>query len=355
MTAGGARGDPDTAPAQGGSTVSSDRPIFVVGCPRSGTTMLSLMIHAHPRLAMPPESRFLLRTWRKRAKFADLSTPAQRMALARSCTRTGSKVRDLGLDPDEVVAAILAAPPTIGSAFGTIFKMYADRHGAARWGDKRPAYYQEVDLLLRLFPDAQVVHIVRDGRANVASLKRMGWWPYDSVGSMAAWSQAEYCSRRNARRLPADVFHVIRYESLVADPEPVLRELCRFLGEDFHPAMLKPNEVREVVPEKKVWHENLKQEVNTDRVESWRSGLEPWELGLMETVLRRKLRRWGYPLSGAGTRPSPRLVARYARDAVERRSAMRQRWAQESREAAAATYPVAAQLTSRQRELAAPA
>ena len=314
--------------------------------------MLSLMIHAHPRLAMPPESRFLIKTWRKREKYGDLSTPAKRLALAKSCVRTGSKVRDLGLDPDETLEAILAAPPTIGSAFGTVFKLFADKHGAARWGDKRPAYYQEVDVLLRLFPDAQIVHIVRDGRANVASLKKMPWWPYDSIGSMAAWSQAEFCSQRNQRRLPKDVFHVIRYESLVADPEPVLRELCAFLEEDFHPAMLEPSEVRDVVPEKKTWHVALNQSVNTDRVESWRKGLEPWELGLMETVLRRKLQRWDYRLSGDGARPSPKLVAKYAKDAFERRSAMRKRWAEESREAASATYPVAAQLTSRQIDLA---
>ena len=332
--------------------MTSDRPIFVVGCPRSGTTMLSLMIHAHPRLAMPPESRFLLKTWRKRQKYGDLSTKQQRTQLAKSCVRTGSKVRDLGLDPDETLEAILAAPPTIGSAFGTVFKMFADKHGAARWGDKRPAYYQEVDVLLRLFPDAQIVHIVRDGRANVASLKKMPWWPYDSIGSMAAWSQAEYCSQRNAKRLAPDVFHVIRYESLVADPEPVLRELCTFLDEDFVPAMLEPSEVRDVVPEKKTWHGNLKQSVNTDQVESWRKGLEPWELGLMETVLRRKLKRWDYQLSGDGTRPDPKLLARYAKDAFERRSAMRKRWAEESREAASASYPVAAQLTSRQIDLA---
>jgi len=332
--------------------VSSDRPIFVVGCPRSGTTMLSLMIHAHPRMAMPPESRFLLKEWRRRAKFGDLSTPEQRMKLAKACVRSGSKVRDLGLDPQETLEAILAAPPTMGSAFGTIFKMFADRHGKPRWGDKRPAYYQEVDVLLRLFPDAQIVHIVRDGRSNVASLKKMPWWPYDSIGSMAAWSQAEYCSRRNQKRLPADTFHVIRYESLVADPEPVLRELCRFLDEDFHPAMLEPSEVRDVVPEKKTWHGNLKQSVNTDQVESWRKGLDPWELGLMETVLRRKLKRWNYPISGAGERPSPKLVARYTKDAFERRSAMRKRWAEESREAATSPLPVAARLTSGQLALA---
>ena len=330
--------------------MTSDRPIFVVGCPRSGTTMLSLMIHAHPRLAMPPESRFLLKAWRRRANFGNLQTPKQRMMLAKAFVRTGSKIRDLGLDPQETLDKILAGPPTIGSAFGIVFKEFADKHGASRWGDKRPAYYQEVDVLLRLFPDAQIVHIVRDGRANVASLKKMPWWPFDSIGSMAAWSQAEYCSQRNAKRLPADVFHVIRYESLVADPEPVLRQLCAFLEEEFHPAMLEPSEVSDVVPEKKVWHENLKQSVNTDRVESWRKGLEPWELGLMETVLRRKLVRNGYTLSGEGKRPSPKLVAKYAKDAFERRSSMRKRWAEESKEAAAATYPVAAQLTSRQLE-----
>jgi len=315
--------------------------------------MLSLMIHAHPRLAMPPESRFLLKAWRRRANFGDLQTPKQRMQLAKACVRTGSKVRDLGLDPQETLEKILAGPPTIGSAFGIIFKEFADRHGKARWGDKRPAYYQEVDVLLRLFPDAQIVHIVRDGRSNVASLKRMPWWPFDSIGSMAAWSQAEYCASRNQRRLPADTFHVVRYESLVADPRTVLSEICAFLEEDFHEAMLEPSEFADVVPDRKTWHGELKAGVNTSKVESWRKGLEPWELGLMETVLRRKLTRHGYRISGDGKRPSPKLVARYAKDAVERRSAMRKRWAAESKEAAAATYPVAARLTSRQLALAA--
>ena len=328
--------------------MGSDRPVFVVGCPRSGTTLLSLMIHAHPRLAMPPESRFLLSTWRARDRFGDLSTPAQRRALARACTRKGSRVRDLGLDPKALRRQILAAPPTLGSAFGTVFKAYADLHGRARWGDKRPLYYQEVDVLLRLFPDAQIVHIVRDGRAVVASLKTMPWWPYDSIGSMGAWAQATYCARRDERRLPGDVVHVLRYESLVADPEAELRRLCAFLEEDFDPAMLEPSEVRAVVPEGKTWHGNLSRSVGTARVEAWRSGLEPWELGLMETVLGRRLRDLGYPRSGAGRRPTPVLLARYAVDLAGRQAAMHRRWLGERREAARSASPVAARLTSRQ-------
>jgi hypothetical protein len=332
--------------------VSSDRPIFVVGCPRSGTTLLSLMIHAHPRIAMPPESRFLIKTWRKRAQFGDLSTRRERRRLARACVRPGSRIRDLGLDPKETKRKILTAPPTIGSAFGTVFAEFARQHGKERWGDKRPAYHQEVDVLLRLFPDAQIVHLLRDGRANVASLKKMPWWPYDSVGSMAAWSQAEFCARRDQRRLSSDTFHVVRYESLVAEPEKALRGLCDFLDEEFSDAMLEPSEVAHLVPEHKSWHVNTRSGVTAAQVESWRTGLEPWELGLMETVLRRQLTRNGYELSGEGARPSPVAVARYAKAALVQRTAMRTRWWEERREARTSTQPVAARLTSAQRALA---
>ena len=332
--------------------MSSDRPVFVVGCPRSGTTLLSLMIHAHPRLAMPPESRFLLTLWRRRAELADLSTRKKHRRLARNIARHRSRIVDLGLDQRATIKAIMAAPPTMGSAFGTVFAEFARLHGKARWGDKRPLYYQEVDVLLRLFPDAQIVHIVRDGRANVASLKAMPWWPYDSIGAMAQWSHAEWCSRRNARRLPADTFHIVRYESLVAEPRRVLGRLCDFLEEDFHPAMLEPARVREIVPERKTWHANLDESVSTDRVDAWRARLEPWEVGLMETVLPRKLARWGYPVTGAGRRPGPVRLSRYAAAALARQGSSRLRWWQESREAAAESYPVAAQLTSGQLERA---
>jgi Sulfotransferase family len=332
--------------------VSSDRPVFVMGCPRSGTTMLSLMLHAHPNIAMPPETRFLLATWRQRHEFGDLQTQEQRNALAESVTKVGSQVRDMGLTREDLKQKILDGPPTIGSAFGIVFREFARLHGRARWGDKRPAYYQEVDVLLRLFPDAQFVHVIRDGRANVASLKRMPWWTYSSFFAMVTWSFAESCMRRDQRRLPADTFYVIRYESLVANPEAELRKLCAFLDEDFDEAMLEPHRVTGVVPERKHWHENLKTGVNESAVESWRGGLEPWELGLMETALRRKLRRYGYEISGAGKRPTVKMLRRYGHLAREHRGKARARWAEEARDAATATYPVAAQLTSRQRQLA---
>ena len=286
--------------------MTSDRPIFVVGCPRSGTTMLSLMIHAHPRLAMPPESRFLIKTWRRRAKFGDLSTPEQRRALAeivRPHRLQGPRPRP---GPAGDAEPILDGPPTIGSAFGIVFHEFAEPHGKARWGDKRPAYYQEVDVLLRLFPDAQIVHIVRDGRANVASLKThalVAVRQHRLDGDLVA-GRVLHAAQRSA----AAGRHVPRHALRVAGgrPRAELRQLCAFLDEEFdrRDARAAPR-CASVVPERKTWHKNLNNTVNTDRVESWRKGLDPWELGLMETVLRRKLRRYGYPISGAGQAARP--------------------------------------------------
>lgn len=332
--------------------MSSDRPVFVVGCPRSGTTLLALMIHAHPRLAMPPETRFLISTWRRRREFGDLRDEQHRRALARAIVAKGSKVKDLGVRRRDLRRRIVEAPPTLGSALGTVFQEYARLHGKARWGDKRPLYYQEVDVLLRLFPDAQLVHVVRDARANVASLKRMPWWPYGSVGALASWALAEQCMRRNARRLPADTFHTVRYESLVADPRAELGRLCAFLDEDFDEAMLRPHLVTGVVPDRKHWHGNTRRPVEPGtepRAEAWRTELTAAEVGLVERLHGRALERHGYQLSGDGSTPSPALLARYARSFAAFQLSARSRWVAESWDAKRSSRPVAARLTSAQR------
>src|SRR5689334_9016245 len=107
-------------------TVASDRPIFVVGAPRSGTTMLQLMLHAHARIAIPPETRFLMRAYEDRKSWGDLADPANRRRLATWIVEgNGTKFGDLGLDADEVREEIVAGPPTLGSAMGIVFRAYA--------------------------------------------------------------------------------------------------------------------------------------------------------------------------------------------------------------------------------------
>jgi hypothetical protein len=300
--------------------VPTDRPIIVVGCPRSGTTMLQLMLHAHARIAIPPETRFMLAVYRERRDFGDLSVAGNRRALARRIVdRRETRFCDLGLDADEVVERITAGPGTLGSVLGTIFQQYAARFGKPRWGDKRPSYLHNIDILLRLFPDAQFVNIVRDGRDCVASLKEMSWHRKDIYATVAAWARAVDEARRAARRLGPAQWHEVRYEDLVADPHGRLADLCAYLGEEYDPAMAEPSAVAEVaVPAFKTWHARTHKPVTTQRVQSWQTRLTADEIALCEAALGSRLVANGYELSGA-SRPTPARLLRYGWTAAPHR------------------------------------
>ncbi|HWS37445.1 MAG TPA: sulfotransferase [Actinoplanes sp.] len=275
----------------------SDRPIFVVGCPRSGTTMLQLMLHAHPRIALPPENRFLLPAFYRRHEFGDLTDPGRRRALGEWITASAN-FGDLGLDAGTVIEAVVAAPPTLGSALGTVFKLYAARFGKPRWGDKRPAYLRNLPAIRRLFPDAQIINIMRDGRDCVASLKETPWRPADFNELIDYWARSADASLRAARTYPADVFHQVRYEDLTADPETHLRAICDFLGEEYDPAMAHPSELAAVaVPSWKTWHAMTRSEVTTARTGTWRQRLTAEEITRCEAVFGDRLARFGYSLS----------------------------------------------------------
>ena len=280
--------------------MSSNGPIFVIGCPRSGTTLLTLMLSAHPRIAIPPETRFLLSVFRRRKDFGDLTDRGNRRRLARTLIRPkGTKFRHLGLDPERVKKVVVAGPPTIGSALGAVYRAYAAEQGKVRWGDKQPTYFRNIDLLRALFPDAVFVHLVRDGRDCVASLKGMRWWRQGTVGAAAMWVHAVDCARRGERRLPADRFHQLRYEDLVADPRVELERLCAFLGEDFEEAMLTPRAQAERLPprQREVWHRQTLEAVTPSRTERYADVLTSRETALVEQVAGSRLQRLGYQVA----------------------------------------------------------
>lgn len=288
------------------------RPIFVVGSPRSGTTLLSVMMHAHPRLALPPETRFLLPIYRSRARFGDLSVARNRRRLARRMTQERTRFADLGLDQDAVRAEIEAHGTTIGTAAGIVWRAFARDRGKPRWGEKRPAYWYNMDAVLRLFPTAQIVHVVRDGRACVASLQNTPWYRGGSTRAAVAWSLCERELTRVGRTLPADSYHHLRYEDLVREPRATLESLCGFLAEPFDDAMLDhAGAADDIVPARKTWHERTRGAVDVARIDAWRETLTGRQLGLLDRVLATDLERAGYEVSGVGPRPAASDLARF--------------------------------------------
>jgi hypothetical protein len=309
--------------------VDSGRPIFVVGCPRSGTTLLSVLLHAHPNIAMPPETRFLLPAYYEREKFGDLRQEANRRRLADQITGKGTAFRDLRLDRAATINAIVAARPTLGSAFATIWQEFARSRGKLRWGEKRPAYWREMDVIMRLFPTAQIVHLVRDPRSCVASLMRVPWWDRSVADSTALWGMSNRTLNRLGRTLPTDSYHRLRYEDLVSDVRGTLEQVCRFLGEDFAESMLEhATAAADIVPKRKTWHGLVGQEVDSRRTEGWRSVLEPEQVGLVEVVSLPQMMRYGYHRSGVAGRPRAADLAEAVNKIAHTRGwLIKRRWA----------------------------
>jgi hypothetical protein len=279
--------------------------------------MLQQMLHAHRRIAVPPPTGFVLAAYENRRSFGDLSDPARREALGRWITdRPETGFTSLGLEPQAIIQRLQAGPATLGAALATIFQAYADRLGKPRWGDQRPEYLQHLDVILRLFPNAQIVNIVRDGRDCVASLKELSWHQRGLHATVAAWARSVDDARRAARQLPRDQWHQLRYEELIADAPGTLIRLCSFLGESYDPAMAFPvKPARMAAPAHRAWQHRTHEPVST-----WQRRLTGKEIALCEAVLGSRLVMCGYELSGA-VRPRRTDWLRYSLTAAPHRLA----------------------------------
>jgi len=307
---------------------AEDRPVFLGGCPRSGTTLLRTMLHSHPMLAVPRETRFVLDSFRRRNEFGDLRDPANRAKLADWIVgeRT-TRFHRLKLDPEKARERLAEAPPTLGSVVGTGLAMYAERHGAARWGDKRPLNIDNLPAIFAMFPDVQFISIVRDPRAVVASMKKLGWiddWYNGSVaGGVDRWVRAVLAGRWAASRYRRDQYLELRYEDLVADPERALLSICHFTGlsTEHLNAMLLYHESAAEIPQKlrQKYHPLLAQPITTEAATSWTTQLEQEEVAFIEHVAARQMRMYGYEPSVSGVVIPSVLADAWARAKRRRR------------------------------------
>jgi Sulfotransferase family len=301
------------------------RPFFIVGSPRSGTTLLRQMLDGHPRLAIPDESHFVVglapRWWRRRR------------AVTVDDVLAHPRVARWDVPPDELRAgAAVTDDAGFAEVVGAVFGAYASAHGKARWGDKTPGYVTHLPFLADLFPDSQFVHVLRDGREVAASLADWSWGPPSAVSGAFWWVHKVQAGRRAGRRLPADRYLEVRLEDLIADPEATLREVCRFLGEEYDPALLDyPDRVAAAGPGPA--QERHLVAPPTPGLRAWRDGLPNRAQEAVEQVCRRTLADLGYPVPPRRRQAWPYAVAVRARDlVVTAPAALRARLSPETRE-----------------------
>ncbi|HEV2074720.1 MAG TPA: sulfotransferase, partial [Thermoleophilaceae bacterium] len=209
--------------------------------PRSGTTLLRLMLDAHPRLAIPPETYFIpkaAKRWRHASGIRSSAEPRE----AFYETVTGHKRwPDFHLDADDLRRRLEEERPReLGDAVRAFYRLYADKVGAPQWGDKTPFYVRRMELIQEILPEARFVHIIRDGRAVTLSIKDL-WFGPDSIEEAAEfWIERIGEGREQAPRL--EHYMEVRYEDVVRDPEPQLRRICDFLDLPWDPRVARYHE-----------------------------------------------------------------------------------------------------------------
>lgn len=270
-------------------------PIFVVGCPRSGTTLLRVMLDSHPDLAIPPESHFIPPTWAVRAKY---ERPGGGFDAARMVhdVAAGIRFKEWDLPVKLVLQGVQSLEsPSFAATVVAFFEAYASAQGKPRWGDKTPGYSLELPLLARLFPDARFVHIVRDGRNVALSFLEVPKGPRRLAEAAEIWRHRVRVGRADGRGLGPRRYLEVRYEDLVTEPERELRRVCEVAQLEFRPEMLGYTErgAAAVPPRSTAHHANLARPP-TKGLRDWREAMAPSDVALFEGIAGRELSDLGY-------------------------------------------------------------
>lgn len=286
--------------------MSDDRPPipFVVGVGRSGTTLLRMLLDAHPDLAIPAETAWIPQL----ALLPDGPGDALRRRFADLVTGFPT-FPDLGLTPEAVRRALVAVEPfTIAGGLRQVGWLYAASRGKARWGDKSPAHTTAVGAIHALLPEARVIHLIRDGRDVVTSVRDLWFRPARTLEGLAAdWRARVQAARSAGQGQPW--YLEVRYEDLVQDPDRVLRSIgehCalsmsaeveeagrrvrRRLGE-VGPAHTDPTITRS---DRMALHARTARPPGTERVGRWRVDLGPRDAARVERVAGELLEELGY-------------------------------------------------------------
>jgi Sulfotransferase family len=276
-------------------------PIFVVGCPRSGTGLLRNLLRSHSRLAFPPESGFIPALYRG---FGDPRSDHEARRLARRILRL-RRVRDweLSLTPGS-----LARCRSYAELVSSIYEEIARRDGKPRWGDKTPSYVVEIPTLLEIFPTAKVIHIYRDGRDVALSWRGLPFGPRNLATAAMRWRRLVAAGRRDGARFPGS-YREVSYETLLAEPEETMRALCDFIGERFEESVLRPTPLgfpgrRPLVGTWRPVRPASEAQIVAANVARWKKELTAHQLSLFEGIAGDLLSSLGYEVEGIARRPS---------------------------------------------------
>lgn len=273
--------------------VGSDRfaPFFIVSAGRSGTTLLRRMLTVNDTIHIPPESDDLLP---KCAQHFVLNNKKGWEYLVEKTLidfEKSSCFKFWEIELMELKERLIALPAndrSYAKIVDTIYWYHASHQGknASLWGDKTPYLMYCLDWMKLIFPAAQYIHVIRDGRAVVHSM--MSKQNYTLEKAAMRWKDSIQLFDKHLARLDAKNFLQIRYEDLIQDPKKTLLEVCKLLNVSFMEGMIDkiPQEMGDtVLPH----HQNVSRPLTKDLINDWKTGLTQKDLSYLNKVFSKEL------------------------------------------------------------------
>lgn len=223
----------DTPIGDAGKRRDDSSPIFIIGPPRSGSTLLTTMLNAHPRIFMANESKVLV-TWLPQA--GNFRRPLSEAAAA-GILKDLESAELAPYRPLPTVQEIFdsLAVPDLPGLIRELLRQLAHREGKVRWGEKTAVAYRQLEAIRRAFPDGLLIGMVRDPMQIGSSYERMipKW---GALGGLLEWIDYQ---RTLASQLHELKILLVPYDELTKRPNDTLERVCTYIGEDFSPHMLE--------------------------------------------------------------------------------------------------------------------
>ncbi len=278
-------------------------PIFVVGVPRSGTTLLAAILAAHSNMSCGPETHFF--RWLAKTDVDQIlnseTWPEPAINFICSITRKSFSANDskylidkYQVEKQDITRYLENKEPSIAHVLSAITEPYMMAMKKSRWVEKTPDHIEHVQLIRKYFPEAPIIRIIRDPRDVALSLTKVPWGAQTPLEALLLWKRLDEASEEFFST--DHLCYTIHFEDLVLSPQEELQKLCQFLGEEFEEAMLDTSSTGKQINSRNVpWKDKVSQPIDASRTSVWRDKLTKQENQLAEAVLGDRMKVYRYP------------------------------------------------------------
>lgn len=269
--------------------------VYIGGLDRSGKTTMSAFLASHPNIAIPEVGSNMWTYFY--GQYGDLSQ-RENFEKCLDDMLHYKHVRFLQPEPERIRREFWQGAPTYARLFSLFLIHYAEREGKPRWGAQTGLIERYADEMFAAYPDLKIIHMVRDVRDRYEA--SLALWPNGKAragGAVARWLYSISLGEQNLKRHP-DRYKIVRFETLVAQPEETLQDVCNFLSEEYVPEMLAMTGAPK--HRAKLLHgAELKagqSPVSTKYIGQFRGKVPKQEIAFIQFQAGRKMRKYDYKL-----------------------------------------------------------